>query len=118
MQVYEPIMFHKAYPMESFLEENQIMEKERQLMYSYLPEEYRRIQRKAEEVCDTMEYEGSRMYDEHPDGMVLRHMAGRMLKELGYEGKDRYLEDIACCFLCNEMLCRRYRMRRSRQYIR
>lgn len=145
MYVHEPVMFHKSYPLDSFLEEARRMEKERELMYSYLPEEYRRIQRKVEEVCDQMEYEGSRMYDEHPDSQVIRGIARKIMKDLqpgrveespikdkgknkieqiekggcvdGRCQPERYLEDISCCFLCNEILRRRYRAWRSKQYI-
>lgn len=139
MHSYEPFMFHKAYPLESFLEEAKMMEKEKERMFSYLPEEYRKMQRKVEEICDGMEYEGSRMYDEHPDSGVIRKLARKILKQLEEENPEefhgsemdkegtgpegicqagRYQEDMVCCFLCNEILHRRYRTWRSKQYIR
>ncbi len=142
MYMYEPVMFHKAYPLDSFLEEARIMEKERELMLSYLPKEYQEMQRKVEETCDQMEYQGSRMYDEHPDGGAIRQMARKIMDELrimpqedrwdefqkeqnvGQDCMDgscqpaRYQEDIICCFLCNEMFRRRYRTWRSKRYIK
>lgn len=144
MYMYEPVMFHKAYPLDSFLEEARIMEKERELMFSYLPKEYQEMQRKVEETCDQMEYQGSRMYDEHPDGGAIRQMAKKIMDELriadlsSIDLKDerqeeqnidqdcmntschpaRYQEDIICCFLCNEILRRRYRTWRSKRYIK
>ena len=42
-------------------------EEEFSLMKSYYPETARRIQEKVEEECDLLDYEGSRLYDEHPD---------------------------------------------------
>lgn len=122
MHLYEPLMFHKAYPLDSFLEESKIMEKEKERMFSYLPEEYRQMQKKVEDACDRMEYEGSRMYDEHPDGGMIRQMAKNIQKQLTCEDgtceNGRYQEDLVCCFLCNEMFRRRCRMWKSRQYIK
>lgn len=123
MNLQEPLMFHKAYPLDSFLEEAKRMEKEKELMISYLPKEYREMQRRVEETCDRMEYEGSCMYDEHPDGKVIRHLVKKIQKQLAEGQKDmhnegKYQEDIISCFLYNEIFRRRYRMWRSKQYIK
>ena len=112
---YEPSMFHKTFPFDAFLEEAKMMEKQKALMYSYLPMEYQRMQKKAEETCDKMEYEGSRMYDEHPDKEMIRRMAKNLLEEAE---NDKYHEDMMCCFLCNEMFLRRDRTWKSKKYIR
>lgn len=128
MHSQEPFMFYKTYPLDSYLEDIKRMEKEQELMFSYLPEEYRRMQRKVEEACDRMEYEGSRMYDERPDGNAIRQMSRRILEQLQAESdgmsedtkeKDsRYQEDMVCCFLCNEMFRRRYRSWYGKRYIK
>lgn len=115
MNSYEPFLFHKAYPLDSFLSESKMMEKQKELMNSYLPSEYQRMQKKAEEACDKMEYEGSRMYDEHPDKEVIRQLAKSLLEK---SEQDQYHEDMMCCFLCNEMFLRRYRNWKSKKYVR
>ena len=118
MYMQESMPFYKAYPLEPFLAENKWMEQEKERMISYLPGEYQRIQKKVEGTCDEMEYEGSRMYDEHPDQMMIRRIAQRLVDETGDEREKQYMEDITSCLLCNEILYRRYRRRRGKQYIR
>lgn len=127
MYSQEPFMFYKTYLLDSFLEDAKRMEKEQEMMFSYLPEEYRRLQKKIEDVCDKMEYEGSRMYDEQPDGNVIHQMSKKILEQMrtsedGFWGteqeKDKYQEDMVCCFLCNEMFRRRYRSWQAKRYIK
>lgn len=115
MNSYEPSMFYKTSPFDSLLEEAKMMEQQKALMYSYLPKEYQQMQKKAEAACDKMEYEGSRMYDEHPDRNVLRHLAKSLLEE---SEQDVYHEELMCCFLCNEIFLRRCRNWKSKKYIR
>lgn len=113
MYALEPRMFYKT--MDAYMEEAKMIEKQKELMYSYLPEEYRQMQKKAEEACDRMEYAGSRMYDEHPDKDALRHMARGLLE---FAKRDRYHEDMMYCFLCNEIFFRRCQMWKRQKYIR
>ena len=57
------------------------------------PKEVRTIQAMVEEECDKMEYEGSLMFDEYPDKLMLRQIvnriydgaAGRQLNVQGFE---------------------------------
>lgn len=94
--------FHKTYPMNALFEEWKWMEKEKELLISYLPDEYQKLQRQVEARCDRMEYEGSRMYDEHPDQEAIRHIIKLLCRDGGYE------EDVAACFFWNEIFRRRY----------
>lgn len=123
MYAQEPSMFYKTYPLEDFFQEEKKLEKEREVMRMYLPEGYARMQKKVEALCDKMEYEGSRMYDEQPDGHMIRRMAEKILEEFQAE-KDsfwgtkekEYQNDIVCCFLCNEMFWRRCRAWQAKKY--
>ena len=118
MYQQEPLPFYKAYLLEPFLAESKWMEEEKEKMLSYLPKEYRWIQKQVERICDELEYDGSRMYDEHPDQMFLRTMANSIMPKTEDEKERKYIEDIVRCFLCNEILYRRYRKRRGKQYIK
>lgn len=117
-------MFYKTYPLGSFFEEAGRMDKEQELLFSYLPEEYRRMQKKVELTCDRMEYEGSRMYDVYPDGHMIRQTSGRILKELEEEQdpfwsmeQGSYQQDMVCCFLCNEIFRRRHKNWMAKRYL-
>lgn len=125
MHFQESSMFYKTYPLDSFFEEMKRIEKEQKLLLSYLPEAYAQMQKKTEALCDRMEYEGSRMYDDHPDTGMVHRMSRQILKELEEEGdpfwteeKGDCREDLICCFLCHEILCRRYRSWLIKRYIR
>ena len=61
-------------PIPCFTEGRKKQEEEFSLMKSYYPETARRIQEKVEEECDLLDYEGSRLYDEHPDRYMLYHL--------------------------------------------
>ena len=94
-------------------------EEEFSLMKSYYPETARRIQEKVEEECDLLDYEGSRLYDEHPDRYMLYHL-GRKIKDdvspqAGMEAmSDGLLEDLVQVLLFHEISRRRCRRRRCR----
>lgn len=125
MYFQEPSMFHETYPLDPFLEDVKKMEKEQKLLFSYLPKEYSRMQEKVEKVCDRMEYQGSRMYEECPDGNVIHQISKKILEDLRAEKdpfwnqeREGYQEDLICCFLCNEMFRRRYRDWIIKRYIK
>lgn len=65
--------FMAGYP-DALLEERQSFEDARRLQ-SFYPEIAQEIQRQVEEECDKMEYEGSMMFDEYPDRLMMRKVA-------------------------------------------
>ncbi len=44
------------------------------------PEKIKRLQKYVEEVCDKEDYDGSMIYDEHPDAVALQQMVSRILE--------------------------------------
>ena len=62
--------FYAAQGNPGFYNEEREQEREFDLMKSYYPETARKIQEKVEEECQLMAYEGSRLYDEHPDKFI------------------------------------------------
>lgn len=65
--------FLTGYP-DAFLEERKSFEDARRLQ-SFYPEIARMVQGQVEEECDKMEYEGSMMFDEYPDRLMMRKLA-------------------------------------------
>ena len=59
------------------------------------PQMAKEIQEKVEEACDKLEYDGSMMFDEYPDKLMMRNICDRIYKEMqekkGEEGF--YAED-------------------------
>ena len=92
-------------------------------MKEMYPMEIRKVQELVEEECDKMEYEGSLMFDEYPDRLMLEMLCRKIYRELNpdhidEEGRlqveERYFHLIQV-MLMQEMYrrrCRHYRCRR------
>ena len=57
-------------------------------MKEMYPMEIRKVQELVEEECDKMEYEGSLMFDEYPDRLMLRQICKRIRDKAGL-GENR-----------------------------
>ena len=111
--------FYMTYADSSLYSRERIQEQEFALMKSYYPETARRIQEKVEEECDLLDYEGSRLYDEHPDRYMLYHLGRKIMDDVspqaGMEAmSDGLLEDLVQVLLFHEISRRRCRRRRCR----
>ncbi|EOT28658.1 hypothetical protein C805_00179 [Eubacterium sp. 14-2] len=70
--------FYMAYPMQNVYLEELEYEKDMQKLKDLYPKEVKSIQALVEEECDKMEYEGSLMFDEYPDKLMLRQIVNRI----------------------------------------
>lgn len=130
--------YYMAYPMD--LKEYGEEKRDRrdvEYMKSMYPMSAKKILPYVEEECDRMEYEGSMIYDEYPDRLLLHLMAGRIYdrmkegekkeiameiekeqvetQELKRKKKDREetLMDLVQILLYQEIVQRRCRHRRN-----
>ena len=58
-------------------------------MKEMYPLEIRKVQELVEEECDKMEYEGSLMFDEYPDRLMLRQICKRIRENSGQDRERR-----------------------------
>ncbi len=67
------------------------METERDLQYlqQMYPADAKRMQKKVEEACDRLDYEGSMMYDEYPDRVSMLLMCDRIVEEMRREDAEK-----------------------------
>lgn len=67
------------------------METERDLQYlqQMYPADAKRMQKKVEEECDKLEYEGSMMYDEYPDRVSMLLICDRIAEALAKEDAEK-----------------------------
>lgn len=67
------------------------METERDLQYlqQMYPADAKRMQKKVEEECDKLEYEGSMMYDEYPDRVTILLIRDRIADALAREDAEK-----------------------------
>lgn len=106
------------------------------------PDIAKEILRYAEEACDELEYEGSMMYDEQPDKIQFRNIAGKIYdkmkekypvqenndrdenlemlpeneKEKRYSPGENWLGDMVQVVLLQEMCRRREERRKQRRW--
>lgn len=130
----QPMPFHMTYPVSYMFENEQNQEHEAQLMKSYYSNLAARIQDRVERECDKMEYEGSIMYDEYPDKLMMAQISSRIEEQIQndlergelenqewndyhrhHHGEGRF-NDLIGVLLFNEIFRRRCRHGRCRRY--
>lgn len=76
---YAPRMpFYMSYPVQNIYMTEMEYERDMERMKELYPEEAKQIQKLVEEECDQMEYEGSMMFDEYPDRVMLKVICDRI----------------------------------------
>jgi hypothetical protein len=104
-------------------------EKDMDRMKELYPHSVRRIVEQVEEACDRMEYEGSLMFDEYPDRLMIEQLIDRICRDMrqqpdpngsGEPGESKLDRDtmweLVGVILNNEMYRRRCRHRRYRRW--
>lgn len=111
------------YPhMYDIFDRNYADEMDRVYLKNLYPDTTRRIQRIIEDECDKMEYNGSLMFDEYPDKLMLRRKCLNICDRVrDCNGgmcpckDEKWMEYTVAVMLYNEMYRRRCR-RRKRYY--
>lgn len=78
--------FYMTYPIQSIYMTEMEYEADMERMKDLYPAEVKRIQKQVEEECDKMEYDGSLMFDEYPDRLMLKRISDRIYNQVT-EGK-------------------------------
>ena len=71
------VPFYMSYPMQNLYLTEMEYEKDMDRMKELYPKDVARIMDVIEDECDKMEYEGSLMFDEYPDRLMLEHLSDR-----------------------------------------
>lgn len=69
---YPKIPFYLTYPMQNMYLTEMEYEKDMERMKTYYPAETKEIMELVEQRMDQLEYEGSRIYDEEPDRLMIQ----------------------------------------------
>ncbi len=83
------IPFYMAYPMQTVYMEELEYARDLEKLKGMYPKEVRTIQEMVEDECDKMEYEGSLMFDEYPDKVMVNQIVKRI-----YDASSGVLPDI------------------------
>lgn len=70
--------FYMSYPLQNVYMTELEYERDMERMKELYPQEAKRIQKLVEEECDKLEYEGSMMFDEYPDRVMLKVICDRI----------------------------------------
>lgn len=113
--------FCSTYGNPMLYEGERAQEREFSLLKSYYPDTAKRIQEKVEAECQLMDYEGSRLYDEYPDPLMLRQFCARIRREirrevLNREVPGRFFDELVEVLVYQEISRRRCRRHRCRKY--
>lgn len=73
--------YHMAHPYPMYMQEEDD-EKDFERLQSMMPVAARLVQPLVEEECDRMEYDGSLMFDEYPDKVMMEQMVNRIYQEV------------------------------------
>ena len=74
--------FYMTYPMQNLYETEMEYERDMQRMKDLYPREVKKILSCVEDQCDELEYQGSMMYDEFPDRLMLEKIVDKIYKRL------------------------------------
>ena len=80
--LYYQMPFYMTYPMQNLYLTEMEYEKDMERMKELYPREVKNIMDMVEDECDKMEYEGSLMFDEYPDRMMLERIVDRITEKM------------------------------------
>lgn len=130
-----PVPYYMAFPMSDGLETEEENQRDFEYMRQMYPKRMQRIMDVIEDECDKLEYEGSMMFDEYPDRMMLMRLCNKVYDQVRdvemeevYEAmqrrpgrppgsnRDNWLFDVIQALLFDEMHRRRSRHRSGRRH--
>ena len=104
------------YPMPNLFMMEMEYEKDLERIKALYPKEVDHIQRCVDKRCNELEYEGSRMFDEEPDRLMIQMEVDRMCDCLRENSDMEDLRTVVGILFGNEMYRRRCRHRRNRRW--
>ena len=113
--------FYLTYASPALYSGERMQEREFALMKSFFPDTALKVQEKVEEECELLDYEGSRLYDEHPDKFMMHRLYRQIRSQVdgemaAQEIPDEFLDELIQVLLYQEISRRRCRRRRYRGF--
>lgn len=93
MQQLRQIPYSLMYPYPDLYMSEMETERDLQYLQQMYPADAKRMQKKVEEACDQLEYEGSMMYDEYPDRVSMLLICDRIANALAREDAERQAKE-------------------------
>ena len=106
--------FYMIYPLQNAYLQELEYDRDYGRMKELYPMEAKKLQAKVEALCDALEYEGSMMYDEYPDRIMLQKLCDKLIAQ--EEETDEKLRQLIEVLLYHEMYQRRCKYRRCKNF--
>lgn len=87
------VPFYMTFPMQNLYLMEMEYEKDMERMKSLYPKEVQKLMPHIERYCDKLEYEGSRIYDENPDAMMMAEEAAKLYEVIRQELEKEAAEE-------------------------
>lgn len=128
---YKYTPYYMTYPMSDVMSQGDEDKRDVDYIRRLYPKTITKIQNLVEEECDKMEYDGSVMYDEYPDKLMLKKVCNNVYDNIKFMYEDNngyaavelgrpclnsgWCNDIIEILLYNELYKRRCRRRNCRR---
>ena len=79
----QPMPYYMSYPYPLYMQSDEEDEKDMERIVSMFPRMAKKIQPMVEDECDRMEYDGSLMFDEYPDKVMMEKIMESIYQRIG-----------------------------------
>lgn len=102
-----PVPFYMTYPLPLYFDEERKRAREAEYFKSMYPADARKIQKIVEDAMHILDYEGSMIYDEYPDKIMLRRLMGIIYDQIKEDDGLKDKKDIVDILVIEEVARRR-----------
>lgn len=102
-----PVPFYMTYPLPLYFEEERRRAREAEYLKSMYPADARKIQKIVEDAMQILDYEGSMIYDEYPDRIMLRRLMAIIYDQIKDDEILKDKKDIVDILVIEDIMGRR-----------
>lgn len=82
---YKTMPFYMTYPLPMYYEEEDKYMRDLEYLQQMYPSQAKRYQKRIAEILDKLDHEGSMIYDEYPDKLLLYKLTQDVVRVIGQE---------------------------------
>lgn len=119
---YKTMPFYMTYPLPMYYEEEDKYMRDLEYLQQMYPSQAKRYQKRIAEILDKLDHEGSMIYDEYPDKLLLYKLTQDVVRVIGQEQpaagesewpEQKSLEEFIQVLLFYEIYKRRHNKQRG-----
>lgn len=109
-----PVPFYMTYPLPLYFEEERRRAREAEYLKSMYPADARKIQGIVENAMQILDYEGSMIYDEYPDKIMMRRLMTIIYDQIKDDESMKDKRDIVDILVIEDILNRRQKSQQQK----